>query len=773
MPGNWFEQVVVAENLRRAWEAVEAKGRAGGADGIGVKEFRQRVATRLAALRRDLVDGCYVPEPGLRVNIPKGPGRQGTRPLSLPSVRDKVAQMAVRQVIEPVFESRFLPAAYAYRPGKGPERAIRRVVHGVGAEKRAWIARADIDEFFPSVDHRRLLARVEEVVADSRLLGLIELWLRMGEVDKAGHWIEKQRGLSQGGVVSPLLSNVYLHPFDRAMVEQGRLLVRYADDFLLLEQDRGAAVAALQAARDYLALLGLHLNHGAGVVDAGRGFTFLGVYLKGTVVRPSHSKYREIVLEGRRIVLGRGAVAAKRRRLGQAVEGWRRYYGRLCAEDSLLELDHELAKAWAALLGRDGGESLRSLQHWQMLPWITEGGRAQATDWGREAIARWRATGEAVGEVEVEHKEVNPKAVTESPGKAPAPTRSVARKRRRYQRGQALAGEWVVAKAGASIGVKGDHVVVRVSGKVVREAKPERVGHLTVLATNCSLSSNAIVALAEAAVGVDFVDYAGRPVARLYRPLELTAAAGEAQLAALENGRAWRAACGFILGKVKNQLSLLKYFNKYRRKRDPDWAAAFPAIRQAIEAVVEELEGTETPPERWRDWLRGQEAQAAGHYWQAVRRMLPAELAFDGRVRRGATDAFNVLLNYGYAVLYGRAWEAITRVGLNPHIGFLHMARKGKPTLLFDFVEEFRPQAVDRVVLAMVGRDEPVEVEGGRLSEVCRRRLLENVLERLHNREEFRGEEVTLLAVMRRQARELLRFLTGERPRYRPYLAGW
>jgi len=126
MARDWLAEVVAEENLRRAWEAVEAKGRAGGSDGIGVKEFRQRVATRLAALRRDLLDGSYVPEPGLRVNVRKHPGSGETRPLTLPSVRDKVAQMAVRQVIEPLFEHRFLPASYAYRPRKGPARAIRR-----------------------------------------------------------------------------------------------------------------------------------------------------------------------------------------------------------------------------------------------------------------------------------------------------------------------------------------------------------------------------------------------------------------------------------------------------------------------------------------------------------------------------------------------------------------------------------------------------------------------------------------------------------------------
>ncbi|MDI3281648.1 MAG: CRISPR-associated endonuclease Cas1, partial [Bacillota bacterium] len=166
------------------------------------------------------------------------------------------------------------------------------------------------------------------------------------------------------------------------------------------------------------------------------------------------------------------------------------------------------------------------------------------------------------------------------------------------------------------------------------------------------------------------------------------------------------------------------------------------------------------------------EGRASKVYWDAVQWLTEGKVAFEGREHRGATDPVNVMLNYGYGMLYSQIWTAVLLAGLEPFAGFLHVDRPGKPSLVLDLIEEFRQHVVDRAVIAAVNKGFTVDLAEGKLTDESRRALAEKILERLEARELFEGQRLALRAIIQRQARRLASYLRGEGA-YRPFVGGW
>jgi group II intron reverse transcriptase/maturase len=258
--------------LRRAWLAVRANRGAAGADGATWGEFERKLPGHLAALRRELLEGSYRPQRVTQVLVPKGGDEW--RPISLWAIRDRVAQRAVYNYLEGAFEARFRPCSYGFRPG----RTTATAAEAVGRARRAgarWVVDADIKECFGSMDSERLLRQLAGWQVPEPIRGLIGRWLRARVWN--GWAGRRAAGTSQGGVISPLLCNVYLHPFDVAMAGRGRTLVRYADDFVVLTGDERAARAALARATAELERLGLAIHpQKTRITCFDEGFQFVG-----------------------------------------------------------------------------------------------------------------------------------------------------------------------------------------------------------------------------------------------------------------------------------------------------------------------------------------------------------------------------------------------------------------------------------------------------------------------------------------------------------------
>lgn len=701
--GELFEQVCSEATLFDAWRRIERKGSRGGIDRVTVAELGKRLNDNLAQLRADLLSGRYVPEPFQKIEVPKADAPGERRPLQLPTVRDKIAQEAVRSIIAPIFEKTFLDCSYAYRPGKGPQKAIRRVEHYLNANKH-WVAVADIDRFFDSMDQDLTLEGVKKHCPEPEILRLLALWIKMGVVDSRGRWADPFAGVAQGSVISPLLSNVYLTPFDAYLTEKGYPLVRYSDNFILLAPSSEAVTQALDDGRAFLdQRLKLKLNpHSRPIASVASGFVFLGIYFRGGARRISHAKVDQMKAEIRGLWHRRTPANAPRflEELNESVLGWKRYYGTIRPEEQFRELDEYIAEGLARALAKRmaSGEIARNADLYGMLkglellqdmpPSQRKGALWRIVRRARDIRDDPKAAGskpEGRGEAKEPETAQPPKPAAETPPEKLA-EQAVKRQKRKYLREAVQGAELVITEPGTFLGKTSRRVVVKKQRRVIREIPQKQLRHVIVAARGIALSSDVITFCAQGRIPIDFLSHHGEPLARLCTPLDSLGNTGLEQLRAIQDGSGLLLARAFVYGKLKNQLNLVKYYHKYRKRVDEDFARAFEEVEKKFDTLIAELKAFVPAGDydAGRQRLFAFEGHGGNLYWQMIRLLLEDDAEFAGRERQGATDLVNSLLNYGYGMLYPRVHHALVLAGLNPCISFLHAFQDGKPTLAFD-----------------------------------------------------------------------------------------
>ncbi len=294
--GKWFrlfDKVFAERNLLAAFQNVACNDGAAGVDHVTIAQFERQFPEELWMLSDALKAGTYVPQAIRRVHIPK-PGTTETRPLGIPTVRDRVVQAAVVNVIEPIFERDFAEHSYGFRPGRGCKDALRRVDELL---KRGYVHIVDVDlkGYFDSIPHDRLMARLQEKIADGPVLRLIEQFLKASILDDLSTWTP-EAGVPQGAVLSPLLSNIYLDPLDHQMQREGLEMVRYADDFVILCRSAEEASRALELVQSWVTDHGLTLHpEKTKVVDVRtEGFDFLGYHFRGRKHWPREQSQRKL-----------------------------------------------------------------------------------------------------------------------------------------------------------------------------------------------------------------------------------------------------------------------------------------------------------------------------------------------------------------------------------------------------------------------------------------------------------------------------------------------
>lgn len=299
--GVWFsliDKVSAPRVLRWAFEQVKKNGGAAGVDHQTIVMYEERCELHTEYLARTVREGSYQPAAVRRVMIPK-PGSKEKRPLGIPTVRDRVVQRALLATIEPIFEREFAEHSYGFRPGRGCKDALRRVDQLLKAG-HTWVVDADLQKYFDTIPHERLMRLVEEKLADGRVLELLWKYLKQGVLENMREW-EPESGTPQGAVISPLLSNIYLNPLDHLMASSGIEMVRYADDFVLLCRSEREARQALAQVQQWTEKAGLTLHpEKTRVVDATQpgGFEFLGYHFEAgrkTPRQKSLKKFKDTI----------------------------------------------------------------------------------------------------------------------------------------------------------------------------------------------------------------------------------------------------------------------------------------------------------------------------------------------------------------------------------------------------------------------------------------------------------------------------------------------
>jgi RNA-directed DNA polymerase len=285
VPGNaWYtliDKVYQERNLLEAYERIKRNGGGAGIDHVSVEQFGEQLQEELRKLTGNIKGGSYRAQAIKRTYIPKAGG--GERPLGIPTVRDRIVQAAVRQVIEPIFEKDFLDCSYGFRPGRGCKDALRTVSQKLH-QGNTIVVDADIKGFFDTIKQERLIELVNKRIKDNKVMELVKGFLKQGILEEGKEFDPATEGTPQGGVISPLLANIYLHQLDETITKHGYQIVRYADDFVVMCKTQQEAEQALQLVQEVMEKIELKLHPDkTHIVNMGKpdaAFEFLGYRFK-------------------------------------------------------------------------------------------------------------------------------------------------------------------------------------------------------------------------------------------------------------------------------------------------------------------------------------------------------------------------------------------------------------------------------------------------------------------------------------------------------------
>lgn len=324
-----YEKIYEMENLKESFKKVKRNRGSAGVDGITLSDYKENLENNLEVLQAKLKLGSYRPKPVKRVYIDKPDGKK--RPLGIPTVEDRIVQQAIRLVIEPRFERKFLECSYGFRPNKSAHMAVDEIKKVLQSGYR-YVIDADLKSYFDTIDQELLMKEVQKEIEAPEVLDLIRKTLKSGVLEY-GCFHETEKGTTQGGVLSPLLANIYLHAFDELMAQRGHKMVRYADDFIVFHKSQKGAERVLQGIVKFLEgtyRLQVHPEKTKIVDSYTESFVFLGFEFTpwGTIrvpekkVKAFKAKVKKITRRNQTVNIGN----LIKERLNPVLRGWANYY---------------------------------------------------------------------------------------------------------------------------------------------------------------------------------------------------------------------------------------------------------------------------------------------------------------------------------------------------------------------------------------------------------------------------------------------------------------
>lgn len=735
-----LESILLPSELKEAYDEISKNS--SGLDEVSFIEFQKDLDKNIQTIIDSILQGVYAPEPLKKIEIQKENSNE-TRPIALSSIKDKIIQKTLYEALQNYFEGQFSNKSYAYRKSKSTLNAINRVSQFL-QEGNYFVLKTDIDNFFESIDHDKLLAILDKHIADKSIIRLISLFLQIGGF-KAYDYHEHIDGVHQGDILSPLLSNIYLDLMDRYLDKRNIPFVRYADDFVVFDKSTKNLAIIKDKLEKFLANLDLKLEqektYTASIKD---GFTFLGIHFQGRGKIVDNERLQKSLSKLHKLSKNRFGFHKYIKEVNSYLFALKNYYLKIIEKSSkqfvLLEESLIESIAYKVYLTKQNKQIGTKKEFKILLSQIRFDIVFDSTQID-DKIALIISKG-------FEHYLSN-KSYKESKSK-------VDKKKNTYAKKFANDTTLHISEHGNMLGISKNKFVIKKYGKVIEAVPFDRVKRVIIEGMGFSISTNVIKKCADNGITVDLISYDALSYASLITYKSTLSQTIHNQAMLLNTPKQHDIAYAFIKGKAKNQINFLKYLDKYHKLL----AEHIQKMEQTLSMAQKSITTNE---------LMGYEGSISALYWGALKLIL--EVPFEGRITYGAKDIVNSSLNYGYAILYGKIQHSLVHAGLSLNISFLHALDSKKPTLTFDMIEEFRSFVVDRTIVAMCNKDEPISLDNkGMLTKKSKFLIAKNIKEKLGSYTMWKKESHKIENIILSQCYLLAKVINGEKEKYKAFV---
>jgi len=726
-----IETLFSLENLKNTFDEISTYK---GIDEVSYTEFRQNLESNLSLLQKEIFSNKFIVEPVAKIELKKG---DKTRPITLSSIRDRIVQKILAKYLNKIYNNKFSNKSYAYRPNKSTLKAVNRVEDFI-KRKNFWILKSDIKDFFETINHDILLKLLKQDIKDEIILNLLIQYMKMGAFDYRKNYIEHKVGVYQGNIISPILSNLYLDMMDKFLERHNINFVRFADDFVILANKRYKIEWAFRNLKRFLNLIKLQLNDNKTyIIHANDGFVFLGVFFKGSYKTIENSRLEKI---NNKLF----DYAKQKMSFDEFIEKFntyywtlKNYYLKIINKDStqFQSLKHSITNSISHKVFYLKKEKIINKKHefFEKLKNILFLDFFEDKDSIIEFIIS-----------KAYNKYHNQKI-----------EKKIDKKKNIYAKKFSNESTLHISKFGTTLGISKNRFVLKKYGKTIKEFPISKIKRIILEGKGFLVSSDVFFRASKYNIHIDFIDYKANPFSSVIHYNSATTHLIHKQALILKTPKQIKIAIQFLKGKLKNQLNYLKYLNKYHHNLDENIIT--------IQKIIDKLKSSKTIEE-----LMGYEGSCSAVYWDGIKKILDIE--FIGRVTYHAKDIVNSSLNYAYAILYGKVQFALVNAGVSLHISFLHSLQKQKPTLVYDMIEEFRVFIVDRVIISMINKNEPIKLnKEGFLTDDTKKLIAKNIYEKLGSYTTWRKQSIKIENIIQRQAYALRDFILEDKT-YKPFI---
>ncbi|HEC1759432.1 TPA: CRISPR-associated endonuclease Cas1 [Campylobacter lari] len=727
-----LEEIYTFKALYEAFESINFNT---GLDELSKKDFCVNLNTNLDELKNSILTNTYTPEPLKQIYIEKENDKK--RPIAISSIKDKLVQKVLYTKLSVYFESLFSNRSYAYRKGKSIVKALNRV-NSLLAQQYHFILKSDIKEFFDSINQNRLINLLKEYIKDENIIKLLALFIKNGSfcnIDYKKHIL----GIHQGDILSPLLSNIYLNSFDRYLETKNYEFIRYADDFVVLFKEEKQAKHCLLDIENFLCKIDLSLNkEKTYITNYQKGFVFLGVEFIGSQRNLKESSLQKILSKIKKLAYEKDFI----KEANVLLESLKNYYFKILTKDCsdyILLKNSFLNSLTQKLISYKNQKTIIFKKDFKNLL--------------KELNLSYIIDAHLIDDIiELIVSDVFNKSIDFS-----QTDKKLNQKAREYDKKFAQSSTLYISQAGSFIGINHNSFVLKMKNKIIKKFPKEKIKRIILEGQGVSFSTDLIYYCAKNQISIDFIDHHSISYAQLISYKNIASKTALAQLEFYNSPRKLEIAKEIITSKTTNQLNYLKYLNKYHK----NLTSYINQITKIIKLKIPKAQNT--------DELLGYEGIVSNIYYSCFKENF--DFPFEARVTYKAKDLVNSSLNYAYAILYGKIQHYLVQAGLNLNISFLHAIDSNKPTLCFDMIEEFRTFIVDRTIISMFNKEEPLKIDSnGMLDKQSKILIIKNINEKLNSYTKWKKQSIKCENIIQHQCYHLARVINNKDKKYNGFI---